>query len=115
MRDILITALSTAISTGAIFGFIQFLVTRHDDRDDEKKKVEDALADINNKLTRNEKDTLRTQLLLLILMKPDEKHEILTVGECYFVKLKGNWYMTSLFKKWMRQNNVEEPEWFVKE
>lgn len=108
MRDIVLTA----ISTGAVFGFIQFLISRHDDKDEERKKVENALADINDKLNKSQKDTLRTQLLLLILMKPDEKHEILTIGEHYFVKLKGNWYMTSIFKKWLKQNNVEEPEWF---
>lgn len=97
MQDIILTA----IGTGAVFSFAQFLITRHDDKDGVKQK-----------LATLEKDTLRTQLLLLMLMRPQERQEILTIGEHYFKVLKGNWYMTSMFKKWLKENGIEEPEWF---
>jgi cysteine desulfurase len=69
-------------------------------------------------LKKLEKDGLRTQLLLLILLKPDEQTEILTLGQRYFVKppagLGGNWYMTSIFKGWCDEHKLE-PDWFKSE
>lgn len=87
---------STALST-----LVQFFVNRHD----AKKNVQSRLVTL-------EKDTLRTQLLLLLTMKPEEQQEVLTIGQHYFEKLDGNWYMTSLFNKWLEANDIAEPEWF---
>lgn len=87
---------STAFST-----LVQFFVNRHD----QKKNVK-------GKLNILEKDVLRSQLLLLILLKPSEVQEILTVGEHYFKVLQGNWYMTSIFNKWLEESEIAEPEWF---
>lgn len=83
--------------------FIKFLIERYD-----KKKSED----IKGTLKKLEKDGLRTQLLLMILMKPEEKKEILTLAQHYFVDLEGNWYMTDIFKKWLKEKGHSNPEWF---
>lgn len=90
---------------GNLLMFIKFLVERHD------KKKAGGVEKIKDTLVKLEKDGLRTQLLLLLLMKPQERQEILTIGEHYFKDLKGNWYMTSMFKKWCDENGLE-PEWF---
>ena len=74
---------------------IIFLVNRHDS----KKNVEGKLVTL-------EKDVVRTQLLLMILMRPDAKQEILTVGEHYFGKLHGDWYMTSVFNQWLQDSGL---------
>lgn len=87
---------STTVAT-----LIQFFVTR---RDNEKG--------ISKRLDKLERDGLRTQLLLLILMRPTETKEILTLGEHYFKDLHGNWYMTALFNKWVADAGIAEPEWF---
>lgn len=87
---------STAFST-----LVQFFVNRHD-----------AKKNVKGKLIVLEKDVLRTQLLLMILLKPTEVQEILTVGEHYFKDLCGNWYMTSIFNKWLLESKIAEPEWF---
>lgn len=89
------------IGSTAISSLVQFFVNRHD----QKKHFGD-------KLTKLEKDGLRSQLLLLILLRPKEQQEILTVGEHYFRNLQGNWYMTSIFNKWLTESNIAEPEWF---
>lgn len=77
-------------------------------RKDEKNGIKSTLKKL-------EKDGLRTQLLLLILLQPDEKKEILTLGQRYFSKppdgLDGNWYMTGIFSKWCNERNLK-PEWF---
>lgn len=103
------TILIAVLGGGNAILFIKFLIERHD-RIKEAEK-EDELGAINDRLEKLEKDGIRTQLLLLILLRPDEQTEILKVAEHYFCKLKANWYMTSMFKKWCDEQELE-PEWF---
>ena len=96
------TIIVAVLASNGLFALLQFLVTRHD----QKKNVKGKLALL-------EKDVLRTQLLLLVLLKPEEQQEILTIGEHYFKVLKGNWYMTSIFNKWLTEFcDGVKPEWF---
>ena len=94
------TIVVAVLASNGLFALLQFLITRYDQR-----------KNIKGRLLNLEKDGLRTQLLLLLLMMPEEKKEILTIGEHYFVKLRGDWYMTSLFDKWCKQRGLK-PEWF---
>lgn len=95
---------------GNIILFIKFLIERYDHK---KERAEDKDAEgVKKKLLVLERDGLRTQLLLLILLKPEEQTEILRIAEHYFKDLKGNWYMTSIFKKWLEEKGVGSPEWF---
>lgn len=97
MEQIIIAVVgSTALAT-----LVQFFVTRHDNK-----------RNLSKRLDKLERDGLRTQLLLLILMRPEESREILTIGEHYFKDLKGDWYMTSIFNKWVEEAGMAEPEWF---
>lgn len=99
------TIILAVLGSTALSSLIQFLIKRWDDK-----------HNVKDKLTKIEKDTLRTQMLLLILLKPEEEQEILTIAERYFSKLKGDWYMTSIFKKWLVETDTARPEWFeVKE
>ena len=99
--ETIVAIIIAVIGSNALWAFITFLI----DRSDEKQSVK-------GKLNILEKDTLRTQLLLLILLRPQEKHEIITIAEHYFADLHGNWYMTSIFNKWLEDTNTAEPEWF---
>ncbi len=95
---------------GNLILFIKFLIERHDRK---KERAEDQDAEgLKKRLTVLERDGLRTQLLLLILLKPTEQTEILRIAEHYFKNLKGNWYMTSIFNKWLEDMGVAEPDWF---
>lgn len=93
--------------SAAIASLIQFFVNRHDKKKDLKEGIQSKLAQL-------EKDGLRTQLLLLILLRPDERQEIMTIGEYYFGKLHGNWYMSSVFNRWCDEMG-ENPDWFDKD
>ena len=95
------TIVLAVLASNGIFALLQFLITRHDTK-----------KNIKGKLTTLEKDVLRTQLLLLILLKPQERQEIMTIAEHYFADLHGNWYMTSIFNKWLEAELIAEPEWF---
>ena len=104
MSDTTTTIVLAVIGSNALFAFLQFLIGRHDTK-----------KNIKGKLTVLEKDVLRTQLLLLILLKGEEKQEILTIAEHYFKDLHGDWYMTSIFNKWLKEKTLAEPEWFNNE
>lgn len=104
MDSYLTSIIIAVLASNGLFAMLQFLITRHDTK-----------KNIKGKLTVLEKDGLRTQLLLLILMKPKEEQEILRIAEHYFKVLHGNWYMTSIFKNWLEENKVGKPEWFETE
>lgn len=100
MEHIIIAVVgSTALAT-----LVQFFVTRHDNK-----------RNLSKRLDKLERDGLRTQMLVLIIQRPEEKQEILTIAEHYFKDLKGDWYMTSIFNKWIIDSDIAEPEWFNKE
>ena len=101
MNQTTITIITAILASNALFAFLQFLLDRHDT----KKNIKGTLVKL-------EKDGLRTQLLLMILLKPQEKKEILTLAQHYFVDLKGNWYMTDVFDKWCEEECGSRPEWF---
>lgn len=106
--DTAVTIIVAVLGSTALATLIQFFVNRHDLR-----------TGVQNKLEILEKDTLRTQLLLLILLQPDDEHEILTLGKRYFSKkeaggLEGNWYATPIFNRWCQERKLD-PEWFDKE
>ena len=105
--------LIAVLGGGNLILFIKFLIERHDKK--VEKAEEEKKDDIKNTLIKLEKDGLRTQLLLLILIRPDEQTEILRIAEHYFKVLKGDWYMTSIFNKWLKAENVASPEWFDNE
>lgn len=101
--DMTTTIIVAILASNGLFAMIQYLITRHDTR-----------KGIGGTLLKLEKDGLRTQLLLMILMKPDEKKEILTLAQHYFVDLHGNWYMTDVFDSWCEDHCKARPEWFQK-
>lgn len=70
------------------------------------------MKEIEKKLVKQEKDSVRLQLLLMISDYPNEVHEIMTLGEYYFKTLGSNWYMTGLFNAWLEKNGIAKPEWF---
>ena len=109
MKETILIAVISAMTSGGVLGFIQFLIKRKDDKEQRAEEKQDD--DIKGTLKKLEKDGLRTQLLLLLLLQPDEETEILKIAQHYFVKLKGNWYMTSMFSKWCKTRGLK-PEWF---
>lgn len=62
-----------------------------------------------------EKDVLRSQMLMMIKLFPDEQQEILKLAEHYFGDLHGNWYLTTMFNKWLEEHDIARPEWFKEE
>lgn len=105
------TIIVSILGSAAIFGFIQFLISRNDKKHDRLKEIGDNIETLKKDMKKSEKDAIRTQLLVLIAMYPDEEKEILSVAQHYFIDLKSNWYVTPLFYLWCQKHNIN-PEWF---
>ena len=95
-------------------GFVQFLITRHDKQVEKKEEdpINAKLDKIIAEQKKTEKDQLRTQLLVMMSLMPDNKEEIMQLAQRYFGQLKGDWFYSSLFAKWLKDNNIEKPIWF---
>lgn len=107
-QDVIIAVVGAVMGSG----LIQFLITRHDNN--KAKPIEQKIDKILEEQKKNEKDQLRTQLLVMMNMMPNNHEEIMTLAERYFKELKGDWFYSSLFSKWLKENNVEKPMWFDK-
>lgn len=103
-----------ALVTAAVT-LIIFLIKRHDERSDKNDETLAELKDIKKQMKKMEKDSVRTQLLVLMQSYTyGDAGEILTVAEYYFVVLKGDWYMTSLFQQFCKKEQIPMPPWFNK-
>lgn len=105
------TIAGSGVFFGAVFAFVQFLISRHDQKKDAKNGLRKDVKDLKNSAAKSEKDSCRTQLLLLIADYPTQKEEILTIAQHYFKDLKANWYMTALFQHWCNDYGVDIPAW----
>lgn len=103
-----------AVAGGGLYGFIRFLIERKDSKDNKFAQIEQSLARIENEIKDSRQDRCRLQLLNLIQHNPQNVDTILMVAKKYFVDLKGNWYMDSMFIEWAGENNVALPSWFKK-
>ena len=111
--------ISSIVGTGLLTTVINLIVTAHSekksklkDMDEKLKKIDGQLQEIKDKQVVSEKDTLRTQLLLMISDYPDETMDILKLAEHYFKNLKGNWTATMLFNRWLESRKIAKPDWF---
>lgn len=109
----------------AICGLLGILVTKIFDLISERKKIKEdgkkelkeireELKNLKYQLKIQEKDSLRTQLMVMIKDFPDETSDILRLAEYYFTTLGGNWVLTDIFSTWALENNVTTPTWFIK-
>ena len=83
---------------------------------DMKKDSNDKICLLDNNIKEileiskeTQKDTTRIQLLMVIQQQPNNIDTILKLAERYFVKLKGDWYVTSEFNKWAKEHDVSLP------
>ena len=98
---------------GVLITFIIFLIKRHDEKKEKNDEVLAEIKSIKKQMQKMERDSVRTQLLMLMnTYTYGEASEILTVAEYYFVGLKGDWYATSLFQKFCEKEHIPLPPWF---
>ena len=106
------TIVIAIIGSGALSTIISAIITAIANRKSRLTKIEDKLTEIEKNQKDAEKDALRTQLIMMIADYPNERADILRLGEYYFHKLDGNWVAKAIFLHWLEENNVAKPEWF---
>lgn len=99
--------LTTILGSGGFFALIQFLVNRHDNKNDKLTRIEHKVDSTIEKGKCNELAITRLQLLFLILMQPDNKDTILLTAQRYFMELDGNGEAWDVFKKWAKEREVD--------
>lgn len=111
MDTLLIAVLGSGVISAIVSGGFN-LFSKYQER---KWSKSDRLAQLENKMHKSEMDSVRLQMLVMMSDYPDEKQEIMRLAEHYFKDLKGNWYLTSMFNKWLLEHNEAKPEWFKSE
>ena len=91
---------------GAVFGFIQFWVTRHDAKKSDIRALRNDIAAIKRSQNDIQIRQTRMELIGLIRLDPDNVDAILQVAEHYFIELDGNAYAHALFEKWANAHEV---------
>lgn len=101
------------IGSGAFATIVTAIINAIANRKGRLTAIEAKLTVIEANQRIAEKDSLRTQLLLMIASYPNEKTEILKLAQHYFSDLKGNWTATAIFNTWLsRYCEGVKPEWF---
>ena len=103
--DIVIAIVCAVLGSSGLFSLIQFLFSRQDKKRNDIKEIKDGLVVA-------EKDSCRTQMLVLMKLYPSETTEIMKIAKHYFVELEGDWYLTSIFHSWLKEQNLDDPTWF---
>lgn len=103
-------ALSALIS--GIFNLISNSSKRRKELAEQLNNISSRLEAIEKNQTKAEKDQCRTQLLMMINDFPTERAEILELAKHYFADLKGNWFATPIFNRWLEDYGIGRPEWF---
>lgn len=114
-QDVLGTIVLAILGSNGLFALMQFLISRMDNQKNDKSSDKKTLDRIEKRLDTQERDSCRTQMLLMLSDYPDQTAEIMKLAHHYFAELGGNWYMTSIFNQWLIKNKHGKPEWFNSE
>ena len=111
---ITIAIASCIAGSAGLTGLIQYLIARKDKKKDQLDEIKARLAGIEKRQRTEERDTCRNQMMMLMKLFPDDIPELLKVAQHYFVDLHGNWYMTTLFRKYLEKHEIDSPpDWFI--
>ena len=79
------------------YTLVQALIQARTQKKGLLSQIMQAIEGLKKQMKKHECDSCRTQLLLLISDYPHERQEIL--------------YASSIFRSWLRENNIPEPYW----
>ena len=101
-----LAVLGTMLGSAGLFSMIQFLISRHDKKNDKLNEFADELGALRNGQKDMNLRLTRMELAGLIRNNPDNTDAILQVAEYYFIQLDGNAYAHAMFEKWAKEHSV---------
>lgn len=97
----------SVFGSAGLFGLIQYLISRHDSKNQDILHIKETLNRIDSKCDRNEQATTRLQLIFLINSQPDNKDTILQTAQRYFIELNGNGEAWAIFNAWAIEHKLD--------
>lgn len=95
----LVTIITSAgIIIGAFFGCSNYIVAQLDNH------IQSQVSDIKLDVADIKLSSTRNELILMIEYNPGNVVEIERLAKVYFVDMKGDFYMTSLYSDWAKKN-----------
>lgn len=108
----IVAIIIAVVSSAGIWSFLQFVILRKSKLEEVAKAIEDFKAFVDSENKTIKRDNKRSQLLILMNHYATHHDEVMKVAYEYFVNLKGDWYMDSLFKEWLSEQGLQFPTWF---
>ena len=103
--DIGVALISGLLGAGGLISFVQFMISRHDNKNSELNAIKKELKEIRD----TQKETIirvtRGELKDLIRDDPENIEAVIQVAEYYFKDLNGNAYMHTIFEKWAKEHD----------
>lgn len=100
----IITIIVAMLGSTGLFTLAQYLISRHDNKNDRLGLIEKLLKDI-------ELDVTRIRLRLIIKDEPKNHDSIMRIAHKYFIELDGDEEMFDVYRKWQKKEKVNT-EWF---
>ena len=98
--------IGTSLGSAGLFGFLEYLIQRHDKKNSPINTVEAMVRDLAASADRREVRLTRMELLNLIKLDPSNKKAILEIAHQYFNELNGDLYMHDMFEKWAKSKKI---------
>ena len=107
MDPVIVAIISSALGSAGFFSLIQFLINRHDKKDEDRCQYTAQLTRIEDRTIQNEKAIVRLQLIYLIHEQPENKDTILLTAQRYFIELDGNGEAWAVFDAWAKEKKLD--------
>lgn len=107
MDSVVVAVVSSALGSAGLFSLIQFLISRHDKKDEDRCQYTAQLNRIEQKTAQNEKAIVRLQLIYLIHEQPNNQDTILLTAQRYFIELDGNGEAWAVFDEWAKARKLD--------
>lgn len=95
MQTIVLAVLGSSVLSVVLTQIFEIIKKKMDKQDEQKQLIK--------RLDKLEKDSVRTQLLILLSDYYEREEEILEVARHYFEDLHGDWYMTKMYNDWKKE------------
>ena len=111
--DLGVALISGLLGAGGIIGFIQFMISRHDNNKSELSAIKRELNEIKDTQHETIVRVTRGELKDLIRDDSDNVEAIMQVAGYYFVDLDGDAYLHAIFEKWAKEHD-QPTNWLPK-
>lgn len=105
--DVGVAIVVSIFGSAGLFSLIQFLISRHDGRNETLNQIKNQLNSIDKKCKQNELAITRLQLFFLLETQPDNEDAIEATAQRYFIELDGNAEAWAPFYKWAIKHEVD--------